>query len=124
MKTTIERKVPRINFRMPVEVRLHGKLNNLKETCISENVSANGISFVTGIPLSVGNRIDMIFVMPRELTEKFMTPFKYTGKVLRVRRVEGPEERYQVAASLLWLTSIGPIMSKRYSDDNKCETAA
>lgn len=124
MRRTTERVVPRISFRMPVEVRRQGQFRGLTVTCMSENLSANGISFVTRLPLTVGHLIDMVFVMPRELTERLITPFQYTGRILRVHRIDGPEEKYQVAANLLWLSNIGPRMSDLDSDKRDCQSAA
>jgi hypothetical protein len=124
MKRTHERLFSRIAFRMPIEVWPHGKLKGLKDMAMSENLSSNSISFVTNLPLGVGNRIDMIFVMPRELTDRAVTTFRYAGIILRVHPVEGQEGKYQVVSNLLWLSDLGLRMSERELKGTDCRNTA
>jgi len=124
MKTRNERFSPRVSLSIPIQVRPEGKLTGLEEICMSENLSACGVCFVTHLPLVAGNLIEMIFIMPRELTVRSVTPFRYTGKVLRVCGLEGPEQSYRVAASLLWLTDVRPRKSRPLPNDNGRQDAA
>src|SRR5271165_1849910 len=111
MNNTKMRAAPRVSITIHVEVRPQGKLKGLVEICMSENVSASGICFVTGLHLDLGELIEMIFIMPQELTERLVGPFRYTGRVLRIQRAKGPREKYHVAANLLWLADNGPRIS-------------
>jgi hypothetical protein len=124
MKRRNERISPRISLTIPIEIQAEGRLKSLRETCMSENLSARGICFVTHLPLLAGSIISMVFIMPRELTERLVTPFRYTGCVLRVSCLEGMVQRYRVAASLLWLTDVHLRKSGSPADDHGCRDAA
>jgi hypothetical protein len=118
MSDIIHRKAPRINERMPLVVEHQGELVLDAEHCVSENLSASGICFSTRVPRKVRQIVDIILVMPFELTGREETPVRYKAKVLRVLPI-GASQKYKVAAKFLSVTNVLQVVGAFFTVSNR-----
>jgi hypothetical protein len=61
------------------------------------NISAQGVYFVTDSPPLAGALLQLVVVMPQEITGKPPAEYCFTGKVVRVQPIRSAQGRWGVA---------------------------
>jgi len=62
----------------------------------SENLSKGGVFFATDLALKMGERIELLLKMPREITGVRASEWQCTGYVVRVERVSSLRGQFGV----------------------------
>ena len=87
-----ERRIAR-RFKLRIPLRFH-RLNTLCERDQGENsinISSSGIYFTTNLPLSVGEAVDILLKMPKQITGTHGIESCFTGWVTHVESTKLPE---------------------------------
>jgi hypothetical protein len=89
---TSERRIAR-RFKLRIPLRFH-RLNTLCERDQGENsinISSSGIYFTTNLPLSVGEAVDILLKMPKQIAGTHGIESCFTGWVTHVESTKLPE---------------------------------
>ncbi len=87
---TERRLAERFNLKIPLRVRI-AKSVALDHRAESLNISRQGISFTTDLPLCKGTPVHLVFEMPEEVTHKPACEWRCTGHVVHVHPYSSPQ---------------------------------
>ena len=75
----------RVNIRVPLRFRALNNSVVSEQTAESENISRQGIYFLTNCPLKVGTTVEVFLRMPKELTGQMASEIRCTARVVHVQ---------------------------------------
>jgi hypothetical protein len=89
MPRSERRLAERFGLKIPVRVRVP-KSATPERLAESLNISRRGICFATDLPLCEGMPVQLVFEMPKEVTQKPTAEWRCTGHVVHVRPKNSP----------------------------------
>ena len=84
MSTKERRLVPRKDLSVPLRFRIQRTDEVKMQTGETMNVSEHGVFFTARQPVQVGEALEMLFVIPRELTGRNPEEVRCSGRVVHV----------------------------------------
>jgi hypothetical protein len=88
------RYTPRLDLKIPLQLRLKGLPAAPEHTCESTNISARGVFFVTSVPLAQNTQLELVLEMPEEITGKPPARLCILAQVTRVEPA-GPSSQHR-----------------------------
>ena len=107
MSTKERRIVPRKNLNVPLRFRILEKDNVKIQIGETMNVSEHGVFFTAWYPVQVGEALDMLFVLPRELTGRNAEEVRCSGRVVHVHPEIGQSGRTGVGVQIERFEPVG-----------------
>jgi hypothetical protein len=93
----VERRLnQRVPARLPVSVRTHAR--GAEATAHTRDLSSHGVFLYTGTRMAVGSNIELVLILPPELTDGQKCWVCCHARVLRVE--ENPDKTFGVAAEI------------------------
>jgi len=90
MKPTDRRRDLRVNARVAMRFRVLNNPTLPEHLAESENMSQNGIYFLTSVPLEIGMPVELSLRIPHNLAQKITTEVMCVGRVVHVRPISKP----------------------------------
>ena len=94
-RTQDRRRALRHRIKAPVRIRIW-RSSRPEEAGESINLSGQGIYFATNAELNEGEAVELLLIVPQEISGEPDSEWRYTGHVLRVDSVDWPTGKFGV----------------------------
>lgn len=102
MKQSERRVTPRYSRKTPLSFHKLDALSEQVQCARAINISSRGIYFVTSVPMSVGEPIEILLEMPKHVTGLVTGMRRFTARVAHVESVGSPEGHAGIGVQLLY----------------------
>ena len=90
--TSIDRRNdPRVNACVPIKFRVLDNPEIAEQNAESQNMSQNGVYFLTSAPLQIGMPMELTLRIPQDLGKKVSSEVVCLGRVVRVQPIDSKE---------------------------------
>jgi len=102
MSESDRRRAPRFNFHIPLSFHRKGLPSAVEHRANSINVSAAGVSFVTTLPLPIGEVLEVQMEIPKRVTGFEASSRRFTGRVIHAESKHTPKGESAIGVQLLY----------------------
>jgi hypothetical protein len=102
MSESDRRRAPRFNFRIPLSFHRKGLPSADEHRANSINVSVAGVSFVTTLPLPIGEALEVQMEIPKRVTGFKSLSRRFTGRVIHAESKHTPKGESAIGVQLLY----------------------